>query len=97
MSEGPRLVVHCRLGPPPVTTRYYSLKQSKFIFNDTDETKRKGYIWEMQAMLHDDGGAVIPVFRDWIDAHHDNVGGHTPHGGFDMDNGYILDKAFIKA
>ena len=33
----------------------------------------------------------------WLDAHHDNVGGHTPHGGFDMDNGLILDKAFIKA
>jgi peptide/nickel transport system substrate-binding protein len=64
---------------------------------ETDETKRKGYIWEMQAMLHEDGGAIIPVFRDWIDAHHDNVGGHTPHGGFDMDNGYILDKAYLKA
>jgi peptide/nickel transport system substrate-binding protein len=63
---------------------------------ETDETKRKSYIWEMQAMLHDDGGAIIPVFRDWIDAHHNTVGGHTPHGGFDMDNGYILDKAFIK-
>jgi peptide/nickel transport system substrate-binding protein len=65
--------------------------------SETDEAKRKGYIWEMQAMLHEDGGAVIPVFRDWIDAHHETVGGHTPHGGFDMDNGYILDKAFIKA
>jgi peptide/nickel transport system substrate-binding protein len=65
--------------------------------SETDEAKRKSYIWEMQAMLHADGGAIIAVFRDWIDAHHDNVGGHTPHGGFDMDNGYILDKAFIKA
>ena len=50
----------------------------------------------MQALLHDDGGAVIPVFRDWIDAHSDNVGGHTPHGGLDLDNGYILEKAFLK-
>ena len=44
-----------------------------------------------------DGGAIIPVFRDWLDAHNDKVGGHTPHGGFDMDNGYILEKAWIKA
>jgi len=65
--------------------------------SETDEAKRKTYIWEMQAMLRDDGGAVIPVFRDWIDAHRDNVGGHTPHGGLDMDNGYILDKAFLKS
>jgi peptide/nickel transport system substrate-binding protein len=64
--------------------------------SETDETRRKGYIWEMQAMLHDDGGAIIPVFRDWIDAHNDSVGGHTPHGGLDMDNGYILEKAFIR-
>ncbi|HLW93725.1 MAG TPA: ABC transporter substrate-binding protein [Roseiarcus sp.] len=64
---------------------------------ETDEAKRKTYIWEMQAMLHNDGGAIIPAFKDWIDAHRDNVGGHTPHGGFELDNGYILDKAFLKA
>ena len=64
--------------------------------SETDEGRRKAYIWEMQALLHDDGGAVIPVFRDWIDAHGDNVGGHTPHGGLDLDNGYILEKAFLK-
>ncbi len=65
--------------------------------SETDEARRKGYIWEMQALLHEDGGAVIPVFRDWIDAHNDSVGGHTPHAGLDMDNGYILEKAFFKA
>ena len=43
-----------------------------------DEAKRKAYIWEMQAMLHEDGGAVIPQFRDWLDAHNDKVGGHRP-------------------
>jgi peptide/nickel transport system substrate-binding protein len=65
--------------------------------SETDEAKRKIYIWEMQAILHNDGGAIIPVFKDWIDAHRDNVGGHTPHGGYELDNGYILDKAFLKA
>ncbi len=64
---------------------------------ETDEAKRKPYIWEMQKMLHDDGGAIIPVFKDWLDAHNDKVGGHTPHGGFDMDNGMIMQKAWLKA
>ena len=64
---------------------------------ETDETKRKAYIWEMQAMLCDDGGALIPMFRDWLDAHNTKVGGHTPHGGFDMDNGMILDKAWLNS
>jgi peptide/nickel transport system substrate-binding protein len=63
---------------------------------ETEEAKRKTYIWEMQSVLRDDGGAIIPFFRDWIDGHRDNVGGHSPHGGFELDNGYILDKAFIK-
>ena len=48
-------------------------------------------------MLHDDGGSIIPVFREWIDAHNQKVGGHTPHSGFDMDNGMIMEKAWIKA
>ena len=64
---------------------------------ETDEAKRRAYIWEMQAMLSDDSGAIIPAFRDWLDAHRDNVGGHTPHGGFDMDNGWILEKAWLKS
>ena len=65
--------------------------------SETDEAKRKPYIWEMQKMLHEDGGAIIPMFRDWLDAHNVNVGGHTPHGGFDMDNGLIAEKAWLKA
>ena len=64
---------------------------------ETDEAKRKPYIWEMQAMLNEHGGAIIPVFKDWLDAHNDKVGGHTPHGGFDMDNGMILDKAWLNS
>ena len=43
------------------------------------------------------GGALIPVFSDWLDAHNDKVGGHTPHGGFDMDNGLIMEKAWLKS
>lgn len=64
---------------------------------ETDEAKRKTYIWEMQAMLNEEGGALIPAFRDWLDAHNSKVGGHTPHSGFDMDNGMILDKAWLKS
>ena len=64
---------------------------------ELDEAKRREYIWEMQRMLHDDGGALIPVFKDWLDAHSDKVGGLTPHNGFMLDNGRICEKAWIKA
>ena len=64
---------------------------------ELDEGKRKALLWECQKLLHDDGATVVPAFRDWIDAHNSKVGGHTPHTLFDMDNGYIVDKAWIKA
>ena len=64
---------------------------------ETDEAKRKPMIWEMQAILHNDGATIVPVFRDWLDAHNKNVGGHTPHGGFDMNNGWIAEQAWLKS
>ena len=64
---------------------------------ETDEAKRKPYIWEMQAILNERGGALIPVFRDWLDAHNQKVGGHTPHGGYDMNNGWIMEDAWLKS
>ena len=54
-------------------------------------------IWDMQAMLTEESGTLIPCFRDWLDAQSKKVGGHTPHSGFDMDNGRIAEKAFLKA
>jgi peptide/nickel transport system substrate-binding protein len=64
---------------------------------ELDEKKRREYIYAMQKQLSEDGGALIPVFRDWLDAQSNKVGGHTPHSGFDMDNGRIVDKAWMKA
>lgn len=64
---------------------------------ETNEAKRKNYIWAMQEMLSTDGGALIPVFRDWLQGKTKKLGGLTPHGGFDMDNGYICEKAWLRA
>ncbi len=64
---------------------------------ETDEGKRKTAIYAMQELLRDEGGTLIPCFRDWLDAHNKKVGGHTPHSGFDMCNGRIAEKAFMKA
>ena len=64
---------------------------------ELDEGKRKQYLWTMQAMLHENGGALIPVFRDWLDAHSTRIGGHTPHSGFDLDNGRICEKVWVAA
>ena len=63
---------------------------------EVDDVKRRNAIWDMQAMLAERSGTLIPCFRDWLDAHNRKVGGHTPHSGFDMDNGRIAEKAWIK-
>jgi len=63
----------------------------------TDQAKRKDYIWEMQRMLHEQGGALIPLFKDWLDVHDVKVKGHTPHGMFDLCNSRIVQKAWIEA
>jgi peptide/nickel transport system substrate-binding protein len=64
---------------------------------EIDPAKRKGYIWAMQELLHNEGGALIPAFRDFIDGHAKAVMGITPHGGFDLANGRSLEKASIAA
>ena len=64
---------------------------------ETDEKKRKQYIWDCQEILSTQGGALIPSFRDWVQGVSKKVGGITPHGGFDMDNGLVCEKAWIKA
>jgi hypothetical protein len=54
--------------PVPVTTRYYSMKQSKFIFNDTDATQRTGFlagkVFWLSHMLGDDAPVWIADPRD---------------------------------
>jgi peptide/nickel transport system substrate-binding protein len=64
---------------------------------ELDPAKRKKYIWDLQELLNKDGGAVIPVFRDFIDGHSKKLGGLTPHGGFDLANGRFAEKAWFKA
>ena len=64
---------------------------------EPDEAKRKTLIWELQAMLTDTGGSLIPCFRDWLDAASAKIGGLQPNSGFDMQNGRICEKAWFKA
>lgn len=64
---------------------------------ELDAVKRKGKLWELQRMLHDDGGQVVAVFADRLEACSTSVGGHTPHGLDEMDNGRIGEKAWLNS
>jgi hypothetical protein len=48
--------------PVPLTTRYYSARQKKFIFNDTNEQQRKGFLASKLYWLSGVLGAGEPVW-----------------------------------
>jgi hypothetical protein len=48
--------------PVPVTTRYYSMKQGKFIFNDTDEAQRREFLGAKVYWLSGVLGKGAPVW-----------------------------------
>jgi peptide/nickel transport system substrate-binding protein len=62
---------------------------------EVDESKRRSYIWEMQAMLNQQGGAIIPAFSDSLDVHRQRVQNLTPHMLFDFCNGRIAEKVSL--
>jgi len=49
-----------------------------------DEVRRREIYHELQAMVSQDGGAMIPVFIDYLDAASAKVGGIETHPLFDM-------------
>ncbi len=42
--------------------------------SELDEDKRRQMYWEMQAIVRDDGGAVVNAFADHVSAYRNNVG-----------------------
>lgn len=62
---------------------------------EIDPDKRRPMINDLQRMVHDDGGAVIPVFKDWVDAAVGKVKGYQPHHMFDLCNGRAAEKVWI--
>jgi peptide/nickel transport system substrate-binding protein len=43
---------------------------------ELDPVKRKQMYHELQLMIHDDGGIIIPMFNNWIDAASTRVRGY---------------------
>jgi peptide/nickel transport system substrate-binding protein len=58
---------------------------------ELDVEKRKAMYWEMQKIANQDGGSVIPLFGDFLDALHNRVKGFTPSAAFAF-SGYRLDE-----
>ena len=87
-------------GAPLNETHWRNDKFEKLLADaksETDEAKRK------RVHLGDAGACCMTTaerssrsFATVIDAHRDTSAAMTPHGGSTMDNGYILEKAYLK-
>lgn len=63
---------------------------------ELDESKRGEMYGEMQQLIHEDGGAVIPLFANHLIGYSDKVGHpETVAGNWDLDGNRILERWWI--
>jgi peptide/nickel transport system substrate-binding protein len=62
-----------------------------------DDTKRRELYREMQLMVSDDGGAMIPLFADYIDATSSKLQGATPHPLFNFMGGRLAEHVWLES
>ncbi|RLM10334.1 peptide ABC transporter substrate-binding protein [Gibbsiella quercinecans] len=60
-----------------------------------DENQRAQLYGEMQSIVRDDGGAMIPLFGDYLDAASNKVGGIKPHPLFNFMGGRLAERVWL--
>jgi peptide/nickel transport system substrate-binding protein len=66
------------------------LKQAR---SETDEGKRREMYEEMQAIVRDDGGALIPMFGNHVLAHSKKLAHHADvAGNWEKDGGKLIER-----
>ena len=58
---------------------------------ETDTNKRREMYYEMQAIVHGEGGTVVPMFNNYLFARSDKVQHGTMAGNWDVD-GYKMER-----
>lgn len=79
-------------------TRFFNDGFDKLLLQaraELDLARRKEMYSEMGTMVRDDGGLILPMFNDFIDAVSDKVGGFDVDPGAELMNGYALSKAWL--
>ena len=52
---------------------------------------------EMGTLVRDEGGVIVPMFNDWVEAVSDKVGGWSNDSNQELMNGKALQKCWLKA
>ena len=62
---------------------------------ELDNDKRKQMYRDMAVLVRDEGGLILPMFNDFIDATGSKVAGYSPDPNGDMMNGMALTKTWL--
>jgi peptide/nickel transport system substrate-binding protein len=62
---------------------------------ELDTAKRKDMFTEMATMVRDDGGLILPMFNDFIDAISTDVQGFVRDRAGEMSNGYASQRVWL--
>jgi peptide/nickel transport system substrate-binding protein len=62
-----------------------------------DPEKRRPLYWEMQRMIHEDGGNLIPMFADFVDALSAGVRGFTPSPVWELSGLRAAERCWLEA
>ena len=60
-----------------------------------DFDKRKELYWEMQRLVWEDNGNIIPMFGDFIDARREEVQGFDPNPANSLSGLRVLEKVWL--
>ncbi|PAP98655.1 ABC transporter substrate-binding protein (plasmid) [Mesorhizobium mediterraneum] len=80
-------------------TRFFNEKFDKMLLEaraELDADKRKKLYADMGQIVRNEGGAIVPMFNDFIDATGPQVGGWYEDGNQEMMGGYALSKCWLK-
>ncbi|EHS50972.1 ABC-type transporter, periplasmic subunit [Rhizobium sp. PDO1-076] len=65
--------------------------------SELDEAKRKEMYRDMAMMVRDEGGLILPMFNDFVNAASKQVKGYVHDIGNDMSNGYVATRVWLDA
>ncbi len=64
---------------------------------ELDQEKRQTMYWEMQELVHDDGGALLPMFAAWVMALSNKIGHGEMAVNWDMDGERWSERWWFKS
>lgn len=64
---------------------------------ELDQSKRAQMYHDMAMILRDEGGLLLPMFNDYIEAHNNQVQGWVDHPQFEMMSGFALSRCWLSA